>query len=263
MKRLRNVAVRMRPAVAAPPADPVRPTDPYRPEQGEHQAPAPTAQDAMPTTVPQAEPITPRRAIWDLDGPGDGPETTQHAPEPRLPEGPRHPPPPPAQSPVAQPPVAPPAGASHARTRILGFNAEELTSDAFATAEDAAATTPRFTAGWMVVVDGPGRGADFGVTAHVSNIGRGADQEIALDFGDKTISRDRHAAVVYDAEQNRFFLGHGNKANVVRRNGQPVLATEEMFDGDLIRIGKTTLRFVALCGPDFTWDDEDEDAHDG
>jgi hypothetical protein len=61
--------------------------------------------------------------------------------------------------------------------------------------------------------------------------------------------------VLYDDEQNRFFIGHGNKANVVRRNGQPVLATEEMHDGDMIRIGKTTLRFVALCGPEFRWTD--------
>jgi hypothetical protein len=34
-----------------------------------------------------------------------------------------------------------------------------------------------------------------------------------------------------------------------------VLATEEMHDGDMIRIGKTTLRFVALCGSEFRWTD--------
>ena len=87
----------------------------------------------------------------------------------------------------------------------------------------------------------------------MSSLGRGLDQTICLNFGDVSISRNNHAAIAYDAEQNRFFLGHGNKSNIVRRNGQPVLATEELTHGDEIRIGKTSLRFVALCGEDFTW----------
>ena len=39
----------------------------------------------------------------------------------------------------------------------------------------------------------------------------------------------------------------------MRLNGRPVLSTEEMSNGDEIRIGETTLKFVALCGEDFTW----------
>jgi hypothetical protein len=117
----------------------------------------------------------------------------------------------------------------------------------------------RFPAGWIVVVEGPGRGAYFAVTNSVSSIGRGLDQSICLNFGDASISRNNHAAIAYDAEQNRFFLGHGNKSNIVRRNGQPVLSTEELMDGDAIRIGKTTLRFVALCGPGFTWGPDPEE----
>jgi len=37
------------------------------------------------------------------------------------------------------------------------------------------------------------------------------------------------------------------------------------MDGDEIRIGKTTLRFVALCGPGFIWgaDPEEEGADAG
>jgi pSer/pThr/pTyr-binding forkhead associated (FHA) protein len=119
----------------------------------------------------------------------------------------------------------------------------------------------RFPAGWIVVVEGPGRGAYFAVTNSVSSIGRGLDQSICLNFGDASISRNNHAAIAYDAEQNRFFLGHGNKSNIVRRNGQPVLSTEELMNGDAIRIGKTTLRFVALCGADFTWGPDPEEEH--
>ena len=81
-----------------------------------------------------------------------------------------------------------------------------------------------------------------------------------LNFGDTSISRDNHAVVAYDDEQRKFFLGHGGKANLVRLNDMPVLATEPLADADLIRIGETTLRFVALCGPEFSWEDEADQA---
>ncbi|KPQ17204.1 MAG: FHA domain protein [Rhodobacteraceae bacterium HLUCCO18] len=149
-----------------------------------------------------------------------------------------------------------------AKTRVLGFHARDLETDAISAVARKSAGDVRFPAGWIVIVDGPGRGAYFAVTNSVSSIGRGLDQSICLNFGDASISRNNHAAIAYDAEQNRFFLGHGNKSNIVRRNGQPVLSTEELMDGDEIRIGKTTLRFVALCGPGFIWgaDPEEEGA---
>jgi hypothetical protein len=151
-----------------------------------------------------------------------------------------------------------------AKTRVLGFHAPNIETDAISAVARKSVGDVRFPAGWIVVVDGPGRGAYFAVTNSVSSIGRGLDQSICLNFGDASISRNNHAAIAYDAEQNRFFLGHGNKSNIVRRNGQPVLSTEELMDGDEIRIGKTTLRFVALCGPSFTWGPEPEEdaAHD-
>ena len=117
-----------------------------------------------------------------------------------------------------------------------------------------------FPAGWIVVVDGPGRGASFTLQVGVSQIGRGEEQAVRLDFGDTSISRNNHAAVAYDDEQGKFFLGHGGKSNLVRLNGMPVLSTEELTDGDEIRIGETTLKFVALCGEAFTWSTEGGDA---
>ncbi len=143
-----------------------------------------------------------------------------------------------------------------AKTRLLGFNhdvMEEL--DVFHQSEAEAATKPTvYPVGWLVVIEGPGRGASFTLHNGVSKIGRGEDQSIRLDFGDDSISRDNHAAIAYDEEQNTFYLGHGGKANLVRRNGHPVLTTEELSNADLIRIGETQLRFVAFCTPEFAWD---------
>ncbi|MBT8419054.1 MAG: FHA domain-containing protein [Silicimonas sp.] len=155
------------------------------------------------------------------------------------------------------PAVAGRAGRSAGRvkTRMLGFQPDAAgQKDVFEeTAEKAAKSEVSFPAGWIVVVAGPGRGSSFTLHNGVSQIGRGEEQTVRLDFGDTSISRKNHAAVAYDDEQGKFFLGHGGKSNLVRLNGRPVLSTEEMTDGDQIRIGETTLKFVALCGEDFTW----------
>lgn len=145
------------------------------------------------------------------------------------------------------------SAAARVKTRIIGFHAGGVEEDVFAGERSAPSASGQFPAGWLVVVDGPGRGASFTIGAGVSTIGRGVGQTVCLNFGDTSISRENHASIAYDEEQNRFFIGHGGKSNIVRRNGDAVLSTEDLVDADLIRIGKTTLRFVALCGPNFTW----------
>lgn len=180
-------------------------------------------------------------------------------------------------------PVAGRAGRSAGRvkTRLLGFQAgDDGGQDIFAaTAARAAALRQQdnddlnaeaaparmnhtmFPTGWIVVIDGPGRGACFTTFSGVSQIGRGEDQAIRLDFGDTSISRNNHAAIAYDDEQGKFFLGHGGKSNLVRMNGRPVLSTEELSSDDEIRIGETTLKFIALCDDKFVWTkSEEEDA---
>jgi hypothetical protein len=165
---------------------------------------------------------------------------------------------------VQQSPLDPPAAESvrvdaepvrrtgRVRTRLLGI---DHSSGPMTTAfEDGPAAEPvSFPVGWLVVVDGPGRGTSFALPTGVSQIGRGDGQAVQLDFGDTAISRESHAAIAYDDEQRAFFVGQGGKANLVRLNGRPVLSTEEIVNGDTLRIGETTLRFVAFCDENFAW----------
>ena len=175
-----------------------------------------------------------------------------------------------APEPIPEPPVvsAPRGGrrGGRVKTRLLGFDTTEQTPDPLATVATpgpaAATSEPSFPTGWIVVVDGPGRGAAFALSPGVAQIGRGEDQTICLDFGDTSISRQNHAALAYDSEQRRHYLGHGGKSNLVRLNDRPVLSTEELHNGDLIRIGETTLRFVAFCDGDFAWDSAGEGGFD-
>ena len=140
-----------------------------------------------------------------------------------------------------------------ARTRLLGFGA--AATDLADPLGDLSASPAqaKFPCGWLVIVDGPGKGESFALHAGVAQIGRGSDQAISLDFGDRAISREQHAAVAYDPEVGKFYLGHGGKANIIRLNDRPVLSTEEMAHGDMIRIGETILRFAAFCDQSFGW----------
>ena len=224
-----------------------------------------------------AAPAGGRANIWDID-PVDGADAGDDAAmraavataaRAAIPEPVAEPAPDPAPEPAPEParrrrpagaaPAAEPAASTgRIKTRILGFHAAEVEPAPIDGPRAAPAEAALFPAGWIVVVEGAGRGHAFAVAAGVSTIGRGEDQTIRLDFGDRSISRENHASIAYDEEQNRFFIGHGGKSNIVRRNGHPVLSTEELDHADLIRIGKTTLRFVALCGPDFTWAEDTE-----
>ena len=83
---------------------------------------------------------------------------------------------------------------------------------------------------------------------------------ICLDFGDESISREEHAFITYDDETRTFYLQHGGKSNLVRLGDKPVLQPTELRPNDHFRIGNTTFRFFACCGPGFNWSDEVGDA---
>ncbi len=156
-------------------------------------------------------------------------------------------------------PAPTPRHAGRVKTRLLGF--EQSNGHLVDIFQKSAAEEPsldtRFPFGWLIVVKGPGRGETFTLRAGVSQIGRDEDQAIQLDFGDTSISRSNHAAIAYDDEERAFFIGHGGKSNIVRLNRKPLLSTEKIATGDHIRIGETTLHFVALCGADFQWAEGD------
>ena len=114
----------------------------------------------------------------------------------------------------------------------------------------------KFPVGWLLVVRGKGRGNCIAMKAGMNQIGRGKDNAVRLDFGDKAISRNNHAGIVFDDEARKFVLGTGDKSNVVRLNGKPVLSKVALNDGDRIKVGKTTLRLRTLCGPEFVWSED-------
>ncbi len=162
--------------------------------------------------------------------------------------------------------------ATRTKTRVLGFEPQpaavvplfdEGRMDESIEPGDKAGVV-MYPTGWLVIKSGPGRGAAFPVMRGISQIGRGSDQTIALDFGDMAISRQNHAAIAYDPMTHQLHVGHGGKSNLVRLNGKPLLSTAVAGDGDEIPIGETTLVLKVLCNADFNWSavDSEGDADD-
>lgn len=233
----------------------------------------PGAADDQPLPESGAGGVTPLRfppaaadptpAASSLSADAGWPEDSRWPPHSRVAEAPTAWAPAPEPAPFSSPQSEPaPRRGGRVKTRLLGFDhSSGLSTDLPAPAPAPAAEAPghvpavMFPVGWLVVVDGPGRGASFALAAGVSQIGRGEDQAVRLDLGDTTISRVGHAAIAFDDATRDFFIGHGGKSNLVRLNGRPLLSTEPLGHGDQIQIGETTLRLVALCGESFTWAD--------
>ena len=111
--------------------------------------------------------------------------------------------------------------------------------------------------GWVVVVDGPGRGASLPLGYGMNSIGRAQSERICLDYGDEQISRNQHAVITYDPRGRKYFVQHGGGKNLTYvGNDEPVLMPVELKGGEEITLGATKLRFVPFCGADFDWQDQ-------
>ena len=108
--------------------------------------------------------------------------------------------------------------------------------------------------GWLVVIEGPGKGRSLEIGIGANSIGRDARQKIPLNFGDETVHRTKHATIVFDPKSRQFFLQAGSDSrNLTYIEDALVLAPVQLHGGEVLVIGQTRLVFVAFCGPDFSW----------
>lgn len=110
--------------------------------------------------------------------------------------------------------------------------------------------------GWLVIVDGPGKGNYLKLGNGQNSIGRGTTERIRLDFGDDQISRANHAMLTFDPRGREFYLQQGSGTNLAYLNDSPVLSPTRLESGNRITLGETTLLFAPLCGKEFSWDEE-------
>ena len=107
---------------------------------------------------------------------------------------------------------------------------------------------------WLVVIGGPGLGAYRPIFEGNNTIGRTANQRIAIDFGDETISSEEQAYIRYDSADRKYlFVPNLAKTNIVQINDSKPTAAVELAAMDVITMGHTQLVFVPFCGEEFDW----------
>jgi hypothetical protein len=108
--------------------------------------------------------------------------------------------------------------------------------------------------GWLVIIDGPGKGKFVKLGFGMNAIGRSPESRVSIDFGDDQISRENHALLTYDTKNRKFYIQHGGGANLTYLGESPVLQPFELKGNEVISIGNTKLYFVPFCGANFNWD---------
>jgi pSer/pThr/pTyr-binding forkhead associated (FHA) protein len=96
------------------------------------------------------------------------------------------------------------------------------------------------TAGVLTVRGGAQDGIELSLAEPVTRIGRGLQADLILE--DPTVSR-RHAIVLL--RDGEAVLLDDNSLNGTWRNGERVQDAAVLRDGDLVRLGAATLRYVA------------------
>ena len=106
--------------------------------------------------------------------------------------------------------------------------------------------------GWLVALGGEHVGTDFRLKVGKNFIGRSPKMDIALTE-DKSVSRERHAIVVYDPKSNMYLIQPGESSSLAYHNNNLLLTPEKLEAYDMITVGDVNLLFMPLCGAKFSW----------
>lgn len=108
--------------------------------------------------------------------------------------------------------------------------------------------------GWLVCIEGDHYGESFPLKSGRNFIGRNANMDVVL-AGDMSVSRERHAIVIYEPKAKCFIAQAGDARELFYLNDSVVLNNEAMKNYDVLSVGNEKLLFVGLCGPQFCWED--------
>ncbi len=107
--------------------------------------------------------------------------------------------------------------------------------------------------GWLVCIEGNNFGMDFKLKTGRNFIGRASNMDVALT-GDSSISRDKHAVILYEPRENIFLVQPGDAKELFYLNDKVVLNATKIKAYDILSLGSTKLLFVPCCSDKFNWD---------
>ena len=99
----------------------------------------------------------------------------------------------------------------------------------------------------LVIIEGPGQGAQFPIADALVSVGR--DDTCTFQVLDPLVSR-KHLQVRLEPATGKHVAGDYRSANGVFVNDTQLLLDRALQDGDRIKIGQTTLMYLAADHPD-------------
>ena len=109
-------------------------------------------------------------------------------------------------------------------------------------------------AGWLVCTEGEEKGKSFIIYPGKNFVGRSEEMDIRLL--DRSVSRKRHAVIIYEPRLRKFYAQPGESHELFYINDSVVLFDVELHEWDELLIGSTILRFIPFCGERFGWEEK-------
>lgn len=142
---------------------------------------------------------------------------------------------------------------SSLQSQINAVIAQEPTEDVKTMAfYGTAGTEP--VVGWLVCLKGEYVGQSFNLKAGQNFIGRALTMDIPL-AQDTSVSRNRHAILIYDPQNREFFIQPGESKGLTYLNDKLIFNYQPLEGYDRIKVGNSELLFIPCCGEKFTWED--------
>lgn len=107
--------------------------------------------------------------------------------------------------------------------------------------------------GWLVAIEGEHFGQDYKLKTGRNFVGRGNTMDVSLSR-DSSVSRDKHAVVLYEPKSNIFLVQPGDSKELFYLNNNVVLSAEKIQAYDVLSIGESKLLFIPCCSEKFNWD---------
>lgn len=108
--------------------------------------------------------------------------------------------------------------------------------------------------GWLVCVKGVNFGRTYNIVAGKNSVGRNEDNNIAL-VGDTSVSREKHAWILFDPKNNEFFVMPGEGSGLLYVNDEMIMEHKKIKMRDMLEIGDGKYIFMPLCSDEFKWED--------
>lgn len=107
--------------------------------------------------------------------------------------------------------------------------------------------------GWIVAVEGPHFGESFTIFSGQNSIGRSSTNKIVISK-DNSVSREKHAYLIYDPIGLNFYLKAGESSGLVYLNKECIFGVRKLSEKDEIMIGESKFVFIPLCDNSFSWE---------